>query len=75
MHIDLVYFQACLFVAISPSDSNLPESMSTLKFGSGARQVELGEAKKNVSKRRPSMAHQAMSSNLAEANAWGVEEL
>lgn len=43
-------FQAALFVACSPADSNLQETISTLQFGSNAKQIELGQAKKNVGK-------------------------
>ena len=33
---------------VSPDESNLTETVSTLTFGSGARQVSLGQAKKNI---------------------------
>jgi hypothetical protein len=45
--------QACLFVMVSPDASNLPETVSTLQFGSNAQQVQLGQAKKNVIKGPP----------------------
>ena len=43
-------FQACLFVNVSPDGSNFAETVSTLSFGSNARQVALGQAKQNISK-------------------------
>ena len=72
---DLLFMlQACLFVAVSPSADNLSESMSTLKFGAGARQVELGEAKKNVGRRRTNMmSQQVMPNDMDEA--WGVQDI
>ena len=63
-----IYFQACLFVAVSPDPNNHQESLTTLGFGSGARQVELGQAKKNVRNRRKSSA---IDNNLG---AWDVQE-
>ena len=42
--------KACVFVNVSPASSNLSESVSTLQFGSAAKQVQLGKAVKNVSK-------------------------
>lgn len=42
--------KACLFVNVSPDVSNFLETVSTLSFGSNARQVALGQAKQNVSK-------------------------
>jgi len=46
-------WQACLFVMLSPDESNLSETMSTLQFGSNAQQVALGQAKKNITKGPP----------------------
>ena len=46
-------FQACLFVMVSPDEYNVTETISSLQFGSNARQVQLGEAKKNVRKGGP----------------------
>ncbi|PAA67382.1 hypothetical protein BOX15_Mlig012450g1, partial [Macrostomum lignano] len=43
--------KACLFVNVSPNESNLQETLSTLLFGVNARQVALGQAKKNVAKK------------------------
>ena len=40
--------KACLFVMVSPAQENLTETLSTLQFGSAARQVQLGKATKNV---------------------------
>ena len=40
--------KACLFVNVSPLASNLSETVSTLQFGSAAKQVELGKAKQNI---------------------------
>ncbi len=40
--------QACLFVMVSPLEENRLETVSTLNFGSNARQVSLGQAKKHV---------------------------
>ncbi|XP_013410211.1 kinesin-like protein KIN-14E [Lingula anatina] len=45
--------KACLFVAVSPDVRNITETISTLTFGSNARQIALGQAKANVSKRMP----------------------
>lgn len=54
--LSLVYsfLQACLFAMVSPDENNVSETISTLHFGSNARQVQLGEAKKNVRKGGPS---------------------
>ena len=40
--------QACMFVNISPLESNMAETVSSLEFGQNARQVELGKATKHV---------------------------
>ncbi|XP_071082907.1 uncharacterized protein [Haliotis cracherodii] len=45
--------KACLFVNVSPDANNYPESCNTLDFGSNARQVALGQAKQNISKKGP----------------------
>ena len=37
---------------VSPDNNNLSETISTLQFGSNAQQVQLGQAKKNVTKGR-----------------------
>ncbi|XP_071488603.1 uncharacterized protein [Diadema antillarum] len=42
--------KACLFVNTSPDVNNISETISTLQFGSNARQVALGPATKNVGK-------------------------
>lgn len=42
--------KACMFVNISPLQSNLPETYSTLEFGTNARQVALGQATKHITK-------------------------
>lgn len=42
--------KACLFVNVSPDPSNFLETVSSLTFGSNARQVALGQAKQNISK-------------------------
>ncbi|XP_053378155.1 kinesin-like protein klp-3 isoform X3 [Mercenaria mercenaria] len=42
--------KACLFVNVSPDAYNFSETVSTLTFGSNARQVALGQAKQNISK-------------------------
>ncbi|XP_078596067.1 uncharacterized protein LOC144873050 [Branchiostoma floridae x Branchiostoma japonicum] len=42
--------KACLFVMVSPDEKNVSESISTLTFGSSARQVSLGKAERNVTK-------------------------
>ena len=39
-----------MFVNISPIESNMAETVSTLEFGQNARQVELGKATKHVTK-------------------------
>ena len=46
----LYHPQACMFVNISPLESNVPETVSTLEFGQNARQVELGKATKHVTR-------------------------
>ena len=35
---------------ISPDDSNMSESLSSLEFGTNARHIQLGQAKKNIQK-------------------------
>jgi len=40
--------KTCLFVNVSPLASNVSESVSTLQFGSAAKQVQLGKATQNV---------------------------
>lgn len=40
--------KTCLFVNVSPCQSNLAETHSTLNFGKGIRQIELGPAKKHA---------------------------
>eukprot|EP00047_Mylnosiga_fluctuans_P024213 m.155935 g.155935 ORF g.155935 m.155935 type:complete len:166 (+) comp9799_c0_seq4:2675-3172(+) len=35
--------KTCMFVNVSPAESNLPETVSTLKFGSTIRQIELAK--------------------------------
>jgi kinesin family protein C2/C3 len=42
--------KACMFVNVSPTQMDLAETMSTLQFGQGARQVALGPAQKHVTK-------------------------
>ncbi|KAF6025685.1 hypothetical protein EB796_015936 [Bugula neritina] len=42
--------KAALFVAVSPAELNLSETLSTLTFGSNAKQIELGKPKKNITK-------------------------
>ena len=39
-----------MFVNISPLESNIPETISTLEFGQNVRQVELGKATKHVTR-------------------------
>lgn len=39
-----------MFVNVSPTQINLAETLSTMQFGQGARQVELGPAQKHVTK-------------------------
>ncbi|ELT88482.1 hypothetical protein CAPTEDRAFT_157378 [Capitella teleta] len=51
--------KACLFVAVSPDEAHLSETSSTLQFGSNARHVALGQAKKNVREKGPSTAWNA----------------
>ena len=38
-----------MFINISPADSNLSETISTLNFGAAIKKIELGPQKKNVS--------------------------
>ncbi|XP_071961706.1 uncharacterized protein [Antedon mediterranea] len=40
--------KACLFVNVSPDEKNQSESISTLQFGSNAKQVQLGRATQNT---------------------------
>ena len=49
----VLFLQACMFVTVSPDANNLSETISTLEFGSNARQVQLGQMKQNVQKRAP----------------------
>lgn len=42
--------KACLFVMVSPEASNFSETQSSIQFGSNAQQIQLGQAKKNLSK-------------------------
>ncbi|XP_019863829.1 PREDICTED: kinesin-like protein KIN-14M, partial [Amphimedon queenslandica] len=42
--------KACMFVNVSPLDTNVPETISTLEFGMNARQVALGKATTHVTK-------------------------
>ena len=51
-------------MTVSPDETHLSETSSTLQFGSNARQVALGQAKKNVSQRGP-----------PTGNAWNAEEV
>jgi len=50
---ECLVFQACMFVTVSPDESNLSETISSLEFGSNARQVQLGQAKQNIQKKAP----------------------
>jgi hypothetical protein len=45
--------KTCVFVNISPLESNLSETICTLNFGRNIRKIDLGPAKKH---RLPSMA-------------------
>ena len=40
--------KAAVFVNVSPAESNLPETLSTMKFGQGIRNIELGAATKQT---------------------------
>lgn len=42
--------KACLFVNISPAESNLSETLSSLNFGAAAKQVQLGKPVQNIRK-------------------------
>jgi len=42
--------KACMFLNLSPADTNLNETRSTLNFGQGIGKIELGPIKKNVKK-------------------------
>ena len=46
----IITLQACMFVNISPLESNMAETISSMEFGQNARQVELGKATKHVTK-------------------------
>jgi kinesin family member C2/C3 len=39
--------KTCVFVNVSPLESNLSESLCTLNFGRNIRKIELGPAKKH----------------------------
>lgn len=45
--------KVAMFVAVSPDVNNVTETVSTLQYGSNARQVQLGQAKQNVKKTGP----------------------
>ena len=40
--------KACMFVNLSPAESNLSETRSTLNFGQGISKIELGPIKRNA---------------------------
>jgi len=40
--------KACMFINISPLESNAQETLSTLEFGQNAKQVQLGKATQNI---------------------------
>jgi len=42
--------KCCMFANLSPLESNLAETISTLKFASNVTKIELGGASKNKSK-------------------------
>ncbi|EDO31606.1 predicted protein [Nematostella vectensis] len=42
--------KACMFVNVSPAEWNLSETISTLQFGAGAKQVQLGKATQNITR-------------------------
>lgn len=44
------FFQACMFINVSPLQSNIPETLSSLEFGVNARQVALGKATSHVTR-------------------------
>jgi len=46
----IVFVGTQLIVAVSPAELNLSETLSTLTFGSNAKQIELGKPKKNITK-------------------------
>ena len=60
----LFILQAALFVTVSPDIDNISESISTLTFGSNARQVTLGQAKQNVKRAAPA----------ENTEAWGMTD-
>eukprot|EP00056_Hartaetosiga_gracilis_P002884 m.57531 g.57531 ORF g.57531 m.57531 type:complete len:1069 (+) comp11236_c0_seq1:97-3303(+) len=42
--------KTCVFINISPAESNLTETLSTLNFGSGIAKIEMGPVSRNVHK-------------------------
>ena len=44
--------KACMFLNVSPAESNVGETLSTLNFGQAIAKIELGPVKKNVSKKK-----------------------
>ena len=40
-----------MFINISPAESNLSETISTLNFGAAIKKIELGPQKKNLAKK------------------------
>ncbi|EDQ84821.1 uncharacterized protein MONBRDRAFT_34521 [Monosiga brevicollis MX1] len=44
--------KCCVFINISPAESNLGETVSTLTFGQNISRIELGPVKRNVAKPR-----------------------
>eukprot|EP00039_Didymoeca_costata_P005265 m.80093 g.80093 ORF g.80093 m.80093 type:complete len:1053 (+) comp12740_c0_seq2:592-3750(+) len=43
--------KACVFINVSPAESNLAETVGTINFGSAIRSIELGGAKKTSKKK------------------------
>ena len=57
--------KALMFVQISPSDNDVPETLSSLNFASRVRGIELGPAKKQVDTAELQKVKQMVRVNIA----------
>ena len=55
-----------MFVCVSPSDSDAPETLCSLNFAARVRNVELGPAKKNQEHKTPAKASAAEAKKALE---------
>jgi kinesin family protein C2/C3 len=44
--------KCCVFINVSPAESNLAETLGTINFGSGIRTIELKDAGKKKKKKK-----------------------